>query len=242
MKRIIIIGATSGIGKECAKLFIERGYITGIAGRRIAMLEELKQIAPNRVYVIAIDLTKSNAAEQLNILITEMGGADIIFNCAGVGFQNRDLNNEVEMKTIETNVAGFVRISNAAFDYFSKIGFGQFAAITSIAGTKGLGVAPAYSATKRFQNTYIQALAQLAKINGMNITFTDIRPGFVDTALLSDNRKYPILMSAGKVAKIIVGAIENKRRIIIIDWRYKILVLLWRLIPNRLWEHLAVKN
>jgi len=80
-----------------------------------------------------------------------------------------------------------------AYRYFANKGGGHIACITSIAGTKGLGPAPAYSATKAMQNTYLQALEQLAACKHHNIHFTDIRPGFVATPLLKDD-KYPLLM------------------------------------------------
>lgn len=142
---------------------------------------------------------------------------------------------------LRTNVEGFIRMVTAAFDYFKKTKNGHIAVISSIAGTKGLGVAPAYSATKRFQNTYIDALAQLARMQHLNIRFTDIRPGFVATDLLR-NGKYPMLMHADKVAEYIVRALKHKKRVTVIDGRYRLLVFFWRMIPRWLWERLPIRN
>ena len=89
----------------------------------------------------------------------------------------------------------------AAFRYFARQGNGHIAIISSIAGTKGLGAAPAYSATKRFQNTYLDALEQLACMQHLSIRFTDIRPGFVATGLLNDGKHYPMLMNTAYVAR-----------------------------------------
>jgi short-subunit dehydrogenase len=114
------------------------------------------------------------------------------------------------------------------------------AVISSIAGTKGMGSAPAYSATKRFQNTYIDALAQLAHMQNLNIRFTDIRPGFVATALLNDGNKYPMLMNPERVANHIVRALNHHKRMVIIDKRYALLVFFWRLIPQWLWERMKI--
>ena len=116
------------------------------------------------------------------------------------------------------------------------------AIISSIAGTKGLGVAPAYSATKRFQNIYIDALEQLSNMQNLGIRFTDIRPGFVKTNLLNDGKHYPLLMSPDKVAQDIVKALEHKKRIVVIDWRYRLLVFGWRLIPRFIWKNLSIKT
>lgn len=117
----------------------------------------------------------------------------------------------------------------------------HIAVISSIAGTKGLGAAPAYSATKRFQNHYMECLSQLIHIRKLNIHLTDIRPGFVATDLLKDD-KYPMQLTTLSVAKDIVKAIEKKRSIVTIDWKYKILVFFWKLIPRWLWIRLPIKS
>lgn len=241
-KKIIIIGSTSGIGYETAKIFINKGDLVGVCGRRADELEKLKKLSPDTVFTKQIDVVSDTAPALLLELIKEMAGADIILNCAGIGFQNRNLDPSIEIKIAETNVTGFIRIADTAFNYFIKAGKGHFAAISSIAGVKGLGAAPAYSATKKFQNTYLQALAQLAHINHHKISFTEIRPGFVKTSLLSDNRKYPLLMDPKMIASKIATAIEQKKRCITIDWRYRILVFFWRMIPDCIWERLQIKN
>ncbi len=164
MKRAIIIGATSGIGQEVAKCLLLEGWQIGIAGRRQSALETLQQVAPEQIEIQALDVTREDAAEKLNMLIDKVGGMDLFLLSSGIGFQNMKLDMEVELNTARTNVEGFTRMVDTAFAYFRKNGGGHLAVISSIAGTKGLGVAPAYSATKRFQNTYIDALEQLAHL------------------------------------------------------------------------------
>ena len=160
---------------------------------------------------------------------------------SGIGKQNPTLEADIELKTVQTNVDGFTRMVIAAFSFFKQQGGGHIAVISSIAGTKGLGMAAAYSATKRFQSTYIDALAQLSRMEHLHICFTDIRPGFVATALLKDDN-YPMLMKAGDVARQIVRALDSKKRVIVIDGRYRLLVFFWRLIPNWIWERLPIKK
>ena len=130
----------------------------------------------------------------------------------------------------------------AAFRYFLKQGGGHLAVISSIAGTKGLGTAPSYSATKRFQNTYIDALEQLAHFHKVPICFTDIRPGFVATDILNGSKHYPMLMNKEDVAKLIVKGLKKKKRVCIVDWKYRILVGFWKLIPAWLWKRLPIYN
>ena len=241
MKRIVIIGATSGRGKEVALAYIKQGWKTGIAGRRETALTELQSISPERVETETIDITREDAPVKINNLIEKTGGMDILLLCSGIGSQNPMLNLDIELNTAKTNVEGFIRVITTAFGYFRQKGRGHIAVISSIAGTKGLGIAAAYSATKRFQNTYIEALSQLSRMEKLNISFTDIRPGFVATDLLK-GEKYPMLMNPRKVAEHIVHALDRKKRIVIIDRRYRLLVFFWKLIPRRIWERLPVKN
>ena len=241
MKRAIIIGATSGIGQEVAKNLLREGWQIGIAGRRQPALEDFQRIAPEQIKIQSLDVTQADAAEKLNTLIRKLGGMDLFLLSSGIGFQNPELDIDIELNTARTNVEGFTRMVDTAFDYFKQHGGGHLAVISSIAGTKGLGIAPAYSATKRFQNTYIDALEQLSHLQKLNIRFTDIRPGFVATDLLR-NGKSPMLMHADEVARHIVRALKHKKRVAVIDGRYSLLVFFWRMIPRWLWERLPIKN
>lgn len=240
MKKILIVGATSGLGLETARCYLNEGWQIGIAGRRESALKEIQSIAPEQIVYEVIDVTSDEAVDALNRLIDKMGGMDVFLLSSGIGSHNLDLIPNIELDTVRTNAEGFVRMVTAAYQYFEKQGGGQIAVISSIAGTKGLGAAPSYSATKRFQNTYIDSLAQLSRIKRKNIIFTDIRPGFVETALLK-NRSYPLLMKPDYVASKIIKGINRKQRVVVIDWRYRVLVFFWKLIPQWIWERLAIK-
>lgn len=239
-KNAIVVGASSGIGREVAKLLLAEGWHIGIAARREELLQDLKAEAPERVETMSIDVTKPDAGERLQALIDKVGGMDLYFHASGIGKQNRTLEESIELDTMETNAVGFTRMIGAAYRYFAQQGKGHIAAITSIAGTKGLGPAPAYSATKAMQATYLQALEQQARQRGVDIRFTDIRPGFVDTALLSGTFKYPMMMKPKAVARDIVRSINAKRHVRVIDGRYRVLTFFWRLIPNWIWRRMKL--
>ncbi len=239
-RKAIIVGASSGIGLEVARLLLEDGWHLGVAARREELLLSLKQSAPERVEVMAIDVTKQEAGEQLMNLVQKLGGMDLYFHSSGIGKQNRNLEADIELRTMETNAVGFTRMIGSAYRYFAGQGYGHIAAITSIAGTKGLGPAPSYSATKAMQATYLQALEQQAHQRGLNIHFTDIRPGFVDTALLSGSFHYPMMLKPEKVAREIVDAINHRKHVRVIDWKYRVLTALWRRIPRILWRNMRL--
>lgn len=273
-KKAIVMGATSGIGMEVASLLAQRGWQVGIAGRRIERLEEVKR---NTNLLISesskaskgeitcyqqIDVTSPEAPSLLLKLIEKLGGMDLYFHSSGIGWQNNSLDIEKEMKTVETNGLGFVRMVDTAFNWFAKQSQEQdkgqelsqeqnsdkgkgndtyrIACITSIAGTKGLGAAPAYSATKRFQNHYLECLTQQAHMRHLPIAITDIRPGFVKTDLIAGSN-YPLQLTPQEVAQQIVNAIERGKTVKTIDWKYSILVSLWRMIPRCIWTRLTIK-
>lgn len=242
MKRIVIVGATSGIGLEVAKRCIREGWRVGAAGRREDALEKLRALAPDQVVTEPLDVTRDDAPEHLSRLIEKLGGMDIYLNSSGVGSRNTELRPDIEINTLRTNGEGFVRMVTAAFGYFRDHGGGHLAVISSIAGTKGLGSAPAYSATKRMQNTYIDALAQLSHMQKLDIRFTDIRPGFVATPLLDGDGQYPMLMQVDKVAGRIMQVLKSRRRRVVIDRRYAVFVFFWKLIPEWLWERLNIRK
>lgn len=231
MKKAIVIGASSGIGREVAKLLVGEGWTVGVAARRIERLQDLGAFA-----IEQIDVTQEDAPERLRHLINNTGGMDLFFYASGIGKQNRELKENIELATLQTNGVGFTRMIGEAYRYFAEKGEGHIAAITSIAGTKGLGPAPSYSATKAMQNVYLQALEQQARQRHLRILFTDIRPGFVDTALLAGDFKYPMLLKPEQVAREIVYAIRHKKHIRVIDWKYRLLTAFWRRIPRCIWR------
>ena len=231
MKRAIVIGASSGIGMEVAKLLLQEGWTLGVAARRVELLQTI-----GAAEVAQIDVTAEDAPERLRDLMARLGGMDLFFYASGIGKQNRELKEDIELATVTTNGLGFTRMIGEAYRYFAERGEGHIAAITSIAGTKGLGPAPSYSATKAMQNVYLQALEQQANARGLRIRFTDIRPGFVDTALLNGDFKYPMILRPENVAREIVSAINSRQHIRVIDWRYRLLTAFWRRIPRCIWR------
>lgn len=231
MKRAVVIGASSGIGMEVAKRLLQDGWTLGVAARRVELLQTL-----GAAEVAEIDVTAEDATARLRDLVARLGGMDLFFYASGIGKQNRELREDIELATMQTNGLGFTRMIGEAYRYFAERGEGHIAAITSIAGTKGLGPAPSYSATKAMQNVYLQALEQQANARGLRIRFTDIRPGFVDTALLNGDFKYPMMLRPENVAREIVSAINSYQHIRVIDWRYRLLTAFWRRIPRFIWR------
>ncbi len=239
MKKIVIMGASSGIGYATAEAFASRGVKVGLAARRTEKLKELKEKYPEFVEYESIDITEPEAVGKLNELIARLGGMDIYFHVAGIGTENVDLDPETEVRILNTNTVGFARMICAAYRYFRENYIpGHIAALTSVAGTNGIGRLSAYSSSKAMNQKYLVALEQLSNNQGALISFTDIRPGWVKTPLLQEGRHYPMEMDLDYVVPQVIKAIVRRKRVAVIDWRWNLLVGLWRLLPDSVWTRL----
>ena len=238
MKRAIVIGASSGIGKELAIVLSRNGFVVGITGRRVDLLEELKSDLPNPAFSKQMDISDhSNAMDLLENLIEEMGGADLIVISAGIGFINSDLSWEEEKKTIDVNVSGFAAMANVAFRHFVQAGQGHLVGISSIAAIRGSGEAPAYSASKAFISNYLEGLRISVSKAGLPIVVTDIQPGFVDTAMAKGEGLFWVA-SPQEAARQIHKAIQRKSKHAYVTKRWSVIGLLLRVIPDFLYSKL----
>ena len=236
MKRIVIMGATSGIGLAVAQKLALNGHRVGVAGRKVEVLKELKKEFPENIEWEEIDITKDEAPARLRALIKKLGGMDTYFHIAGVYYNNPELNLQEEVTTIETNAVGFARMTSTAYKYFRDHGgVGHIAAITSVAGTRGFGPLASYSSTKKFGQTYLEALQQLSHLQKLNIKFTDVRPGWIRTPLMAPGQEYPITMQLGYAGPLIIKALGRCRTAVYVDWRWEALMRVCQLIPRWLW-------
>lgn len=232
------MGASSGIGQACAEALVRNGVHVGLAARHTENLQALKKEYPDRVEFAKIDVTSPKAVGQLEDLIKRLGGMDIYLHVAGIGYENTELDPEKEVNIFNTNLLGFVRCISTAYRYFRNNSIkGHIAAVTSVAGTNGIAKLSAYSASKGGAQKWLVALEQLSNNTNAGITFTDIRPGWIDTPLLHEDDKYPMEMSLDYAVPIILKAIARKKRVAVIDWRWNILVGLWRMVPNCIYTH-----
>lgn len=236
MKKAIVIGATSGIGKSLSALLIEKGYCVGITGRRNELLESIKQEHPDKFFAKSFDVSEtSTIAEKLEELSSELGGLDLLVISSGTGDENDPLDFTIEKRTIDTNVLGFTCVADWAFRFFEKQKTGHLVAITSIAGLRGNRSAPSYYASKAFQINYMEGLRQKAKKGKEQIWVTDIRPGLVDTAMAKGEGLFWV-MPVEMVTKQIYQAITRKRKVAYVTKRWGIIARILKLIPNALYD------
>jgi len=231
MKKAIIIGATSGIGKSLAELLIREGYEVGITGRREELFQSIKTQETSRIVCKKMDVQDLSTLEPISIeLVSQMGGLDLLIISAGIGEENKNLNFDVENGVIKTNIQGFTCIADWAVRYFKEQGYGHLVNISSIAGIRGNGIAPSYNATKAYQINYLEGLRINVKEYSSSITITDIRPGFVDTAMAKGEGLFWVA-PVQKAAEQIFEAIKQKKKVVYITKRWRLIALFLKIIP-----------
>lgn len=251
MRKIVIFGASSGIGAQLARSYAAQGNMVAVAARREEKLKELQREYPVNIITFRVDLealpqeeggkTEESPRGKFQQILEALGGVDLVIYCSGVGKQNAQLQIPIEYSTINVNVKGFTAIAAAVAEYGSTAGHHvQFATISSIASTRGIGISASYSATKMYQVRYMESLRQLAAVKGWNMTFTTIKPGFIATDFIK-GRNYPMTMQLPYASRQIKKAIDSRRQSVIIDWRWAIVVALWKLIPHCLWRRLKIR-
>jgi len=238
MKKAIIIGATSGIGKGLAEILVDNNYRVGITGRRTELLDKLKSQNQTSYYTRSFDITDTKIiVENLDALITELGGLDLLIISSGTGDLNEKLDFEIEKRTIETNVTGFTCIANWTYNYFENQKSGHLVAISSVGGLRGSRIAPAYNATKAYQINYLEGLRQKAKKLNELIFVTDVRPGFVDTDMAKGEGQFWVA-TVDKATQQIFDAIKQKKKIVYVTKRWRLIAEILKRIPRTIYDRM----
>jgi short-subunit dehydrogenase len=236
MKKAIVVGATSGIGRGLAEILVENGYKVGIAGRRTELLNEIKGQNEDAYITKTIDVTKIDIlGEKLNEMVDELCGLDLFVISSGTGNRNLNFTYELEKPAVDVNVVGFTYIADWAFDFFSKQKQGQIVAITSVAGIRGLRFSPSYSASKAYQINYLESLEAQFKKNKTPITLTEIRPGFVRTDLVKGDDIFWVA-SVEKAVKQMYKAIVSKKRLAYITKRWAFIGCVMKILPRFIFQ------
>lgn len=234
MKKAIIVGATSGIGKELVKILVGNNYKVGVTGLEKNGLEELPEVKRGSLEFRYFDCTKDSNSEKITELVEALGGLDLLVFSAGIGHLNNNSGFKVENHANKLNVLAFTEIADWSYRFFEKQGKGHFVAISSIAGIRGYRVAPAYHAAKSYQIRYLEALNQKAYQSGKPIYITDIRPGFVKTDMSVGKRQFWVT-SKENAARQIFDFIKKRTCIGYVTKRWQIIAIIMRLVPA--WLH-----
>ena len=235
---IIIIGATSGIGKALFEKYTTDGNRIGIVGRRTILLDELSKQYPGCTLTATADITKQDEVERaIHDFTKEFGHVDLAIVCSGTGEINPTLDYALERPTLNTNVIGWTFVIDTLFHLFEQQAHGHLVAITSAGGLRGEAMAPAYSATKAYQINYMEALRKKAFKAGGKVIVTDIRPGLVNTAMAKGEGLFWV-MPVEKVASQICTAIRKRKSKVYVTRRWHVLAIINKNLPFTLYKRM----
>lgn len=208
-ERAIVVGASSGIGLEIARLLATDGCRVAAVARRADRLRKLAEEFPKQVLAFEHDVTQFGATRSLFQEITrQLGGLDLVVYAAGamlpVGREEFDFEKDQAMFAI--NVLGCIAWMNEAADRFQGVGAGTLLAIGSVAGDRGRAAQPGYNSSKAALATYMEALRNRLAKKGVRVV--TIKPGPTRTEMTAhlDTSK---MMSPEAVARI---ALTKSRR------------------------------
>lgn len=240
IKRAIIVGATSGMGRQVAKL-LAHDYEIGLVGRRTKLLQSLQTEIPSKTYISTIDVSQPDTAmQQLNDLISLMGGLDLMV--ISVSAFNNIMDNPISLhadkKILEIDLRGFWAMAHTAFAYFEKQGSGHLVGISSIDGLRGNASCPVYSAAKSFVSRFLEAKRNYAIQHNLAITVTDIVPGWVDTETITFSAQPGTywVASTQDAAQQIYNAIKAKKKVAYITKHWQLIAWLLAVMPDWLYN------
>ena len=197
-------------------------------GRTVRIFDRMSaQVA----YLMAVYRHRPQTVAALEHLAQELGGMDLCVVCAGTGDLNPSLDFALEETAILTNVLGWTAAADWAYNRFERQGGGHLVVVSSVGGLRGGGAAPAYNASKAYQINYAEGLRQRAAKSRLPLYVTDVRPGFVDTAMAKGDGLFWV-MPVEKAVRQIVRAVRRRRRVAVVTRRWRIAAWLLRHMPD----------
>ncbi len=221
---MLVIGATSGIGRALVMLARERGYTVVAAGRRKELLATLGG------ETLELDVTREDAVEA----IARVGAEVVVFN-AGYGERSVEPDWERTARALQLNVVAFERVAQWALMH-CKV----FVATASIAGIRGLERTNGYSASKAYMLNAMEGYRRWARHGGYGCRFVTVIPGFVDTAMGQASKFWRC--SPNRAAFDILRGVERGREVIYVTERWRLIAWLLRWIPRQWFECIPIKE
>lgn len=237
--RVVITGASSGIGEALARHYASPGSILGLISRR-----EAGAGLPGTVVPYAVDVTDAAGLERAAAdFVARYGAPDLVIANAGVGVgTHSDEIADIEKlrRVLDTNVAGLAATLAAFAPAMRKAGRGTLAGIASVAGFRGLAGNGAYCASKAAAITWLESLR--TELYGSGVAVVCVCPGYIDTPMTRVNRyRMPFLLPPDEAARRIARVIAARRRLAVIPWQMAAVSVLLRAMPGWLYDRLAAR-
>ena len=240
--KIIITGASSGLGKALAKHYASLGSTLGLIARNKTSLESLVNELPDTdsvfydIDVRDVESMQSAASD----FIQHYGCPDIVIANAGISqgtLTEYAEDSKIFESILATNVTGIVNTFQPFITVMRTQGKGNLVGISSVASCRGLPGASAYSASKAAANSYLESLR--VEMYGSGVSVITICPGYIVTPMTANNPfQMPFIMTAETAAKKIVRIINHKKIFSVIPWQMGIVARILKLLPNFVYDRL----
>jgi short-subunit dehydrogenase len=243
-KRVIITGASSGIGAALARSYAAQGAALGLIARREPELKQLAAQLGGDCAVYALDVRDAAGLQHAAADFTARHGCpDVVIANAGVSLGTLTeyaADAQVFQEVIDINVMGMVKTFQPFVANMREAGKGALVGIASVAGYRGLPGAAAYSASKAAAISYLESLRVELRASGVKVI--TICPGYIETPMTEQN-PYPMLfiMSAETAASKIMSIIESGQTFAVIPWQMAIAARVLRMLPNWLYDRLFAR-
>jgi len=244
VRRIVITGASAGIGEALARRYAGPGTVIGLVARRREPMQALASSLPGRFEIYALDVADGAAMERAaREFCSRHGAPDLVIANAGVSIGTHgDEPADVEKlrRVLEINVVGLAATLAAFAPAMRAERRGILCGISSVAGFRGLPGAGAYSASKAAAIAWLEALR--VELVGSGVSVVTMCPGYIDTPMTRVNRyRMPFLLTADEAARRIARAIAARRRFAVIPWQMALISVLLRLAPPWLYDRFAAR-
>ena len=240
VRSAIVVGASSGMGEELAKLLARKGYRVALVARRAGELEriasEINSAGANRALVYAHDVARTEEVPELfQRVVHDLGGFHMIIYCAGVmpKVAAAEYNTEKDKHIFEVNTLGAIAWLNEAAARCERQESGVIVGISSVAGDRGRKGFPAYAASKAALNAYLEGLRN--RLGHRGVSVVTVKPGPVSTPMTA-GMKMPFMISAEEAAKLIYDAIRKRKNTAYVPLVWWPIMTIIRAIPSFLFR------
>jgi short-subunit dehydrogenase len=243
-RKVIITGASSGIGRALALEYAGRGAALGLIARRADLLTQLAASLPVRSYTYAVDVTDARSlAMAAEDFVARVGSPDVVIANAGVSagtLTGNPEDNAVFGEIMAINVIGMMLTFQPFVEAMKRQREGVLVGIASVAGIRGLPGAAAYSASKAAAISYLESLR--VELRGSGVSVVTICPGYVATSMTSKNPyRMPFLMDAEVAASKMARAIAARKRFYVLPWQMALVGWVLRRLPRPLYDLLFAR-
>ncbi len=239
--RVVITGASGGLGLALAQYYLNRGATIAAMARRSDLLQKLSSEFPGRVYSYSVDVRDAASLEKAaSDFIAKEGHPDIVIANAGVSVGTLTEHAEdvhAFEQVMDINVLGIVRTFQPFLAGMRQAGRGTLVGIASVAGFRGLPGSGAYSASKAAAISYLESLR--LEMHGSGIKVVTVCPGYIKTSMTSVNPyPMPFILEASDAARRIARAIGKQKAFAVIPWQMSLVGRMLKLLPRWAYDRL----